>query len=227
MDFARGLRFPFQDPEWLKKIAIGALISLVPIFQFTMLGYMADTLRNVYHGRETPLPDYNDIGGLFVRGLMVVLIQLLWILPLLVLLCPAFALVGIAGAASDEPGALFALMNVCVWGLYIVAALLITPLLQAAIARYAVSNNFNDALPGPVIAEVRGNPRPWIMVVLFSLALAVIVAIVAVPVVLLTLGFGGLLLLPVQVYIQLATAHWLAQAHRASTGSYTATSSMV
>lgn len=229
MDIARGLRFPFQDPEWLKKIAIGSLVLLVPILNIAAIGFAVDTLRNVYHERETPLPSWNELGTLFVRGLLAVVVQLLWSLPLLVLLCPAFALLVATGAASgnEDPGALFALANVCAWGMYVVLALALMPFTLTAQTRYAVTNTISDALPGPVWAEVRGNLGTWLkligLVVLSSLAITV----VALPVILITFGLGFFLLIPLQFYIQLVVAHWQAQAHRASVGPSTRPSYMV
>jgi hypothetical protein len=195
---------------------------------FAAIGYAMDALRNVYHGRET-LPTWDELGTLFVRGLMVIVIQFLWFLPLLVLLCPALLLIGGAGALSgnEEPGALFALANVCVWGLYAVAALALAPLTLAAQARFAVSNNFSDALPGPVWAEVRGNFRPWLIVLGFAIVLGILLSIVSVPLVLLTFGLGVFLLLPLQFYLQLVMAHWQAQAHRESVGPATLPTSML
>lgn len=221
MDFMRGIKYPLQDQEWVKKIAIGALISFVPILNFAAVGFATDSLRNVYQGRETPLPTWDELGTLFVRGLMVVIIQLLWSLPLLVLLCPAFLLIGLAGAASgnEEPGALFALANICVWGLYAVAAVLLAPLMMVAQARFAVSNNFSDAMPGPVWGELRSNFRSWLIVMGFALLAGVLISVVSVPIVLLTLGLGFFVLIPLQFYLQLAAAHWQAQAHRESVGS--------
>lgn len=226
MNFGRGLSFQRQDPEWVKKIAIGALVSLVPILSFAATGYATDTIRNVYQGRETPLPSWDELGTLFVRGLMVVIIQVLWALPLLVLLCPAIGLIVLAGS-NEDPGALFALANVCIWSLYSIVALALVPLTLTAQARYAVSNNFSDALPGPVFAEVRRNLGAWLKVVGFVLLIGLLLGVIAVPLTLLTFGLGVFLLLPLQFYIQLATAYWQGEAHRESVGPAMLPPSMV
>lgn len=228
MNFSRGLSFQREDPEWLKKIGIGALVLLVPILNFAAIGFAMDTLRNIYHGRETPLPTWDELGTLFVRGLLTVLVQLVWMLPIFVLLCPAFVLVSLAAAASgEEPGALFAVANICIWGLYMVVSLALIPLILVAQARYAVSNDFSDAMPGPVFGEIRRNLGAWITVMGYVLLMGLLMSIIAVPVVLLTLGLGVFLIWPAQFYIQLAMSYWSAHAHRASVEATTLPPSMV
>ena len=69
MNLGRGLRFPLDDPQWLPKVLIGTLVSLVPILNVAGVGYMLDVTRNVVAGRETPLPEWDNFGDKFVRRL--------------------------------------------------------------------------------------------------------------------------------------------------------------
>lgn len=221
MDFGRALRFPLQDGDWLKKIGIGTLITIVPILNFAAYGYALDVLNNVYRGRETPLPEWNDIGRLFVRGLIGgILVPLVYVWPVLILACAAYLPLTISAVNSPygEPSGAAAAFTGCLFLITMLVALVISPFSTAAIARYATTDQFNEALPGPVLREVRPNLRPWITVLLFSIGASIAVSLVAVPIAVCTFGLGYLLLIPFSFYFILVQYHWYAQAHRASTG---------
>lgn len=225
MDFGRGLRYPLQDPNWGSKVLIGTLISFVPILNFAATGYVADVTRNIVAGRETPLPEWDRLGENFVRGFLTVVIQFLWALPLLLLLCPLFLVAGIGGMfdPSQEPSGALIAFSFCLWGVYIIGALILAPLSLVGQVRFFVTNNFSEALPGPVLRQIRGNWRPWLMVLLFALAIGLVFGVLAAC----TFGLGALLLIPFVFYIQLIAAHWYAQAYRESSGSYSLPPSMV
>ena len=224
MDLKRGLTFPTLDPEWITKILIGTLISLVPFLNFVAVGYALDVTRNVNNGRETPLPEWNDFGGQFVRGLLAVIIQFLWALPLMVLACP---LMFIAIASTNpETGDLNTgggIALACLPILFIVGALVLAPFIMAANTRFAITNQFSEAMPGPVLREVRGNLRPWFTILAVSIGFGLVAAALNIC----TFGLGSLLFIPLSFYMQLVVAHWYAQAHRQSTAGFTTPPSMV
>jgi uncharacterized membrane protein len=40
MDFGRAFSFVFEDPDWLKKVAIAGLVMLIPVIgQLVVLGW--------------------------------------------------------------------------------------------------------------------------------------------------------------------------------------------
>jgi hypothetical protein len=85
MDYGKAFSYPFQDPEWVKKILIGGLMYLlgfllIPVF-FPM-GYMIQTIKNVATGVEPALPQWDDWGGYFVKGLMSWLIAIVYMIPM-------------------------------------------------------------------------------------------------------------------------------------------------
>jgi len=58
MDFGRAFTYPFDDPDWLRKLAIIALISLIPIFGwFVLMGYIVEITRRVIYHEEVLLPE--------------------------------------------------------------------------------------------------------------------------------------------------------------------------
>ncbi|MBN1121998.1 MAG: DUF4013 domain-containing protein [Anaerolineae bacterium] len=69
MDFSRAFNYVYEDEKWFEKVALGALISLVPILNFAMSGYMADVIRNVAKGETRPLPAWENLSDYFMKGL--------------------------------------------------------------------------------------------------------------------------------------------------------------
>lgn len=224
MDLKRGLTFPTLDPQWVVKVLIGTLISLVPFLNFVAVGYSLDVTRNVNNGQETPLPEWNDFGGQFVRGLLAVIIQFIWSLPLLVLACPfIFTIMASVNPETGDLNTSGGLAIACLPFLILAGALVLAPLTMAATTRFAVTNQFSEAMPGPVLREVRSNLRPWFTILAVSLGFGLVVAALYFC----TLGLGAILIIPLTFYMQLVVAHWYAQAHRQSTGGVPTSPSMV
>jgi hypothetical protein len=155
VDFGRSFSFVTEDPEWVKKILIGGAFTLacgllvgVPF----VLGYFSRTLRNVVAGEPRPMPEWDDLGGLFSEGLRLTAVYLLYTLAILavmaalgcVVMLPVMAL---AGHGSDPSGAISALGGlgiVALWGLVMVASLALAVYLPAALARSSLRGTVQD-----------------------------------------------------------------------------------
>lgn len=93
MNVNRSFQFVFEDPKWFKKLAIGALIALVPILGFAFTGYTIEVLRNIAARNPNPLPEWDHISQNFMDGLMYILALLLYVLAVIILLIPPFILI--------------------------------------------------------------------------------------------------------------------------------------
>lgn len=164
MDLQRGLRYPTSDGNWIVKILIGSLLSLFPIVSLAASGYMYDAIRNVAAGHDTPLPEWDNFGDKMLRGLIGAVISVVWLLPLLALACPLGIITSVSEANSRNgtlsAGATIAIL--CLSVLVLVVSLVVLPLALVAQARYAVTNDWKAALPGPVFQQVRNNMGAWI-----------------------------------------------------------------
>jgi hypothetical protein len=216
MDFGRGLSYIRQDPNWLVKTLLGSVISIVPILNFASTGYSMDVIRNVYTGREIPLPEWGEnFGDRWIRGLIATVILFVYMLPLAILGC-GFALVVAAGNAvemrlAERSTTGLPVLPFCVAPVIFVAALLLGTLALVAQTRFAVTNDISAALRlGSVITEWRAGLGRWLGVLLMTIAIAIPFGIVG----LLTCGLGYLLVF----YVVLVHSHWLAQAYRETTG---------
>jgi hypothetical protein len=77
-------------------------IALIGVLGFLILGgYSIRLLQNVRDGQEYPLPEWDDWGGDFMRGLKYVVVGIVWALPLIIFSIP----LAIGGAITDGNGA--------------------------------------------------------------------------------------------------------------------------
>lgn len=155
VDFGRSFTYVTEDPEWVKKILIGGVFTLacallvgVPF----VLGYFSRTLRSVVAGEARPLPEWDDLGGLFNEGLRLTAVYLLYTLGILAVLAligaavllPVIALSGAGDAASDAVGVLGGLGVVGAYGFLMLASLALAVYLPAALARSALRGTVAD-----------------------------------------------------------------------------------
>lgn len=84
MDFSKSLKAAFCGEGWILKLIIGGILLCIPIVNFIVFGYFVKYLKNVVNGNDA-LPDFSDIGKLFVSGLKLVVGGILLFIPLFVL----------------------------------------------------------------------------------------------------------------------------------------------
>jgi hypothetical protein len=87
MDAEKSFSYPFEDNEWLSKLGLGALISMVPILNFAWTGYLVEIIRNVMNHEPEPLPAWDDIDKKFKEGLILFGASLIYASPILIALC--------------------------------------------------------------------------------------------------------------------------------------------
>ena len=91
------LVFPFRDAKWQNKLLIAGLLSLgnfvVPLVPSIFLtGYTARIMRRItVEGGEPFLPEWDDWGQMFVEGLKLFCVNLVYSLPALLLMFVGFA----------------------------------------------------------------------------------------------------------------------------------------
>jgi len=67
------------------KILVTAVISLVPILNFAIIGYELEIMRNIWAKKQFPLPDWDNLQDKFMLGLPLALFYLVLYIPLFIL----------------------------------------------------------------------------------------------------------------------------------------------
>lgn len=228
MDIGTSFGYVFQDPDWVKKVAIGGGILLVGILfswllgipiiiaVILLLGYQVTVIKNVADGLTTPLPEWSDLGGLFMKGLYAAIGAFVLFLPIIVLgICSALFSALLAGGASSSTSSsngaasIAALVSTCLSCIMSIYGLVVGLYLYAPLTRYALNNQMNT------FWDFRGN-WAFISANMGNYIVAVIMAFVA--------SFVGSLgaiacfigLPFTEFYAQLVVAHVLGQLARGS-----------
>ncbi|MGH9458551.1 MAG: DUF4013 domain-containing protein [Thermoanaerobaculia bacterium] len=170
IDFGRPFTFVFQDPDWLKKILIGGLVSLLSIVLigiFFIFGYSARLVRNVVAGSPRPLPEWDRWGEDFAEGAKLFFIMVIYYIPVIVIFG-----IGIGGAAAiggleQEAGGTGAAGGVMASGtmcLGWVVLLVLAILLPAALLRAIMHQSFGAAFQfGAVFSFIGSNAVNYLL----------------------------------------------------------------
>ena len=180
MDIGSAFTFVFDDDDWIKKLAIGGAIALGAVILMPLLGlgilllfpiagYMLEVLKNVRDGQARPLPEWDDLGGLFKTGFFVSLIMVVYNLPALVFACAG----GLASSAPEfvDPEVASSLIFLgtcfnCIQFILSVAASLIFP---AGLIRYAQYETFGSAFQfGAIFSFIGNNIGDYIIALVLS-----------------------------------------------------------
>ncbi len=184
LDFAQVFRFAFDDPDWIKKMLLGGLFTLLGVLivgVFFVSGYVVRLVRRSAKGEVRPLPEWDDLGGLFGEGVPVVGAYLAHVLPLvLVPLCVLIAsavvfggTASLAGRSEEVAGVMGAMLSLVILGLYAVFMLAMLALmfyLPAALVRLSLFSRFGAAFEWrDNLAFIRRNLGQYLLAIGFYL----------------------------------------------------------
>lgn len=159
IDFGKCFRFVVEDPDWIKKVLIGGafvLASFLIVGLFFVSGYWVRFLRGVAAGEARPLPEWDDLGGIFRDGLKVVGAYFLYTAGVFAALGALGAVALVVGVgigqlshtserAGEAAGALGGLVIAGAYGLFMLLALVLAVFLPAVFVRVAVKDRFGEA----------------------------------------------------------------------------------
>ncbi|MCD6518571.1 MAG: DUF4013 domain-containing protein [Anaerolineae bacterium] len=151
MDIGKSFTYMFDDEDWVSKLAIGgllALVSIIPLVNlftgFVLIGYALRTMKNVAERKDRPLPNWDDWGGDWIRGLMVSLGALIYSIPIWVLMGFAWIVKAIAGYSEGDASVIVGICMTgasCLSSLWGLAEAIVLP---AAIVKYAMTGDFSS-----------------------------------------------------------------------------------
>ena len=219
MDIGKSFTFVFEDDAWITKILIAAAILFLGVFFSWLLliplilavallnGYMVEIIRRVVGGEVDALPEWENWGDLISEGLKVLIIQIVYALPIIILTgCLIIPIVATAENAEGLSVFLGVVLS-CFTVLWAIAATIVLP---AATAIFAATGELAAAFRfGEVFALVRDNLSTYLITLVMSWVASFLGGLGGV-----VCGLGSFLTAP---YGTMVTGHLYAQAYVAST----------
>ncbi|MGD2206083.1 MAG: DUF4013 domain-containing protein [Anaerolineae bacterium] len=153
MDIGKAFTFAFDDEEWIVKILIAAAILaggillgilVIPAIVAGLLlaGYGVEITRRVIGRDPQVLPKWDNWGDLFVDGLKVAVISIVYALPIILIgLCLGIP----AGIAAEDSQEVSAVLNAIMGCLNILWGIPMGLLLPAAIASFVAQDDLAAA----------------------------------------------------------------------------------
>jgi hypothetical protein len=178
MDFGRSITFPFEDNEWPVKVLIGSLLSLIPFFA---PGYQVRITRNVIRDRSRPLPPPDELGQVFVDGLMAGLAALIYFLPLIIIGCLLVFPAVLAGQ-DDVFALMFCASMTCVFVMSLLYAIPVGGMYIMGVVRYAETGNFSAFMQFGALWHDLMNNLSLMLTLLFYVVVLVVVALLVSPI---------------------------------------------
>jgi hypothetical protein len=162
MDFGLAFSYVFEDEEWIKKIVITAIISLIPfIGQIALLGWSVEIARRVIRSDATPLPDWSDFGGLLTLGLKAFVVSFVFALPLVFISIPSALLDTVS---SDSGEAILTFFIFCISCFALLYGLALAFFLPAAFGELAATDNLGASFNiGKVFGHIRAAPSGYLL----------------------------------------------------------------
>jgi hypothetical protein len=156
MNYSRAFSFMFEDKNWVVKILLGAIFNLLTLVLIGIpfvFGYLLELAKNSKEGKEIPLPEWDKLGDKFTRGLIYLIIVIIYSIPGIIL--------------SFIP-----CVKYCLGPLYFLALSFILPYITL---KYAETGSFEDVFRfNEIIEFTKKNINNLVMVVLLSIALGII-----------------------------------------------------
>ncbi len=182
MDIGKSFSYVFEDPRWVSKVAIGGAILLVGWLFFWVLlipllaayilvgGYALTVVKNVSEGNADPLPEWNDFGGFFMKGLYAGVGALVLYIPVLILFCCILALGAVSGGSQQSNGnsatAFLALCFNCLSALF---SLVYALYIYAPMTRYALNGQLSTFWDfGGNLAFIQSNLSGYIIALIMT-----------------------------------------------------------
>jgi len=173
MNIGRAFTFAFEDPNWLKKIGIAAVVFLIPfVGPIILMGWGLEITRRVINDDPEPLPDWTNLADYLPKGFRAFVVSLAYMLPaLLILICGQLVSIGAAAAMSNSdsslPGNIAVAVSVCMSCFIFILVIAAGFIIPAANGNLAASDELGAAFRfNEVLGLVRANPGAYFMVIL-------------------------------------------------------------
>ncbi len=184
IDFSQALQHPTEDRDWPIKVLIGALISLVPILNFALTGFLVEHLQNSAAGTPVPLPNWDRLGRKTLAGLKILVIQIVFALPILIPSCALLAFVAQQAAArsgeSLPQNVLFgtSIISLALACFALIYGLFLTYLFPAILIQFVRTQQIGPCLRiGELLSIARVNTGDYLLIIVIAIVIALVLGV--------------------------------------------------
>jgi hypothetical protein len=160
IDWGKGFTVLFEDREWVGKTLIGGiflLLSIVLIGIPFVFGYILEFARNVIERRSPVLPEWDNMGDKFTKGLVFTIIIIIFSLIFGVIIF------------------LLALIPCLGWIAGVIISILFSFVYPFLLCEYAVTNNFSAVFNFERMFNFIGNQ---VVNILIAIILTIVIGII-------------------------------------------------
>jgi len=211
MDIVETVQFPANDVEWIKKILIGGLLMLIPFVNFIAIGYYIKTMRGGIEGKSL-LPEWDDWGNLFVKGLIVVIVTFIYMLiPLAVMfLSIGGAVISLITSGDVTIASIGAIIGGALISVFLI--FIVWLVLPMALSIYANEDSIGAAFGiGEIISRIKSVIGEYIIALIVLYALMFIISfILVIPFI------GQVIVIFANFYVALVAANMFGRIYVAS-----------
>lgn len=203
MEISKSISFVTEDPRWQQKLMIGTgvviastVLPIIGLIGFMILaGYYIRLLQNSRDGQPYPLPEWDQWGEDLVRGFKLVVAMLVWAIPLIIFTIPLILGIVLGNEGEDAFAMLLVMCGSCFFIFFWLLLAVVSPAVNIAFAK---DEQISSALRfSEIIAWTRENIGQVIVVVIISIAASIALNII---------GWFGLLIICVGVFVTLPLA---------------------
>ncbi|MFQ5988509.1 MAG: DUF4013 domain-containing protein [Candidatus Methylomirabilales bacterium] len=159
---------PFRDPQAVRKLLLGAVVNILPVANVLALGYTLRLLEQVLEGEEQRLPEWTGLGDLFIRGIKVLIVGLVYMaFPLLFWIAGAgpflFSIAAILSGALEPMAQVHLARTGQIWPAFAIPK--VWAEIQLALHKYlgAVAAWYGVFLLAAIVLSGTAPPLLWIL----------------------------------------------------------------
>jgi hypothetical protein len=194
VDIARAFTYVFDDEDWISKVLmvlVWSVVGIIPLIGLVgwaaLAGYTVELLRNMRRGDTNPLPRWDNVSGKIADGANVLVAAFVYNIGNFLVICGMVLIAPAMGAVSNGDAQLASTASLavtcCLTLIMLVYNLIVWPFLGVGVIFYSQNKQIGVLFQvGRIWAAINRNMGLVIQWILFSILASIVLGLVnAVP----------------------------------------------